>query len=155
MGWTYTDLARNRITLQQAKEDHVRRATQYSRAGINATLLAQEWHPATWYAIIKLEYPADHEKHGKPDTFLRVDAIDTTNNSFGYKDMDEGMGPYVDNPPSASFKAKIFNLIPEATRYAADFRRSHGIRYNGDGLATTPKPKAASPTAPRQGGFGF
>lgn len=144
MGWTYTDLVRNRMTLEQAKKQHTTNATRYI-GGIKASLLAEEWHPQTWYAIIKLEYPEGDEKHGKPETFLRVDLLEASSVSFGYKDMCEEMGPYVSNPPSQSFKSKIFKHIPDASRYAAEFRQCHGIRYSGDGRDLKPAAKQAAP----------
>lgn len=129
MGWTITDLDRNRQSLQYAKEDHVRDATRYGN-GIKAELIAHEWHPSTWYAIIRLTYPEGHERHGQPVTFLRTDMIEQSPARFGYKDMVESMGPNLDDKPSQKMKALIYEHIPFAEGYAVDFRKRMGIQYN-------------------------
>ncbi len=48
MGWTITDLARNRLTLGQAKDNHVRDATRYCDGTI-ARIIFHEWHDHTWW----------------------------------------------------------------------------------------------------------
>lgn len=124
MGWTSNDLTRNRTTLAQAKAAHVADATDYCEG--TAEIVAHEWHPSTWYAIIRRTFTDGRE----PITFLRVDKIEQSAGSFAYKDMGEGMGPYVDDAPSATMKAAIYKHIPEAPGYAAEFRDRMGIRYD-------------------------
>lgn len=126
MGWTYLDLARNRMTLQQAKDNHVREATRYGEGTI-ARIIMHEWHACTWYAIIGF-YAC--ETASKPDKiFLRTDMIDTAGGQFGYKDMTEQMGPHLDDKPSPAFAKAAFKYIPYATGYARDFRDWAGIPY--------------------------
>lgn len=96
MGWTITDLHRNRLTLEQAKQKHLASVINYGTE-TKAELIAHEWHAATFYALIRLERPGL-----TPVTFLRVDMIEQSPASFGYKDMSESMGPYVDDKPSAA-----------------------------------------------------
>ena len=126
MGWTQTDLHRNRTTLAQAKAAHVADAIRYATG--TTELVAHEWHAETFYAIIRRTFPAEMKR--EPVTFLRVDMIEQSPASFGYKDMSESMGPYVANPPSASMKAAIFKHIPIAEGYAKDFRDRMGIKYD-------------------------
>lgn len=135
MGWTQTDLHRNRTTLEQAKAAHLRDATNYATG--TTELVAHEWHKETFYAIIRRTFPAEMKR--APVTFLRVDKIKQSPASFAYKDMSESMGPYVDNAPSVSMKAAIFKHIPIADGYAKEFRDRMGIKYSnqaqGDLLA--------------------
>lgn len=126
MGWTITDLHRNRTTLDQAKANHLRNATDYTTG--SAELLAHEWHRETFYAIIRRTFPAEMKR--APVTFLRVDMIEQSPASFGYKDMGESMGPYVQDAPSATMKAAIFKHIPIAEAYAKEFRDRMGIKYS-------------------------
>jgi len=128
MGWTTTDLIRCRMTLDQAKAEHVRQATRYSN-GIDARIVMHEWHASTWYAIIRLEYPQDHERAGEIKYFLRTDMIEATPASFGYKDMIEDMGPHLDDKPSRFMAKTVFKYIPNAEGYAKDFRDWAGIPY--------------------------
>lgn len=129
MGWTYLDLARNRMTLQQAKDNHVREATRYGEGTI-ARIIIHEWHARTWYAIIGLYREQADDKLQTPHTiFLRTDMIDTTGGQFGYKDMTEQMGPRLDDKPSPAFAKAAFKYIPYATGYARDFRDWAGIPY--------------------------
>lgn len=134
MGWTITDLDRNRTSLQYAKEDHVRESTRYGNT-IKAELIAHEWRPSTWYAIIKLTYLDGHERKGQSETFLRTDMIEATPARFGYKDMTEQMGPNVDDKPSEQMKALIYKHIPTAKGYATAFRDRMGIKYNATAQA--------------------
>ena len=138
MGWTTNDLHRNRKTLEQAKAEHLRDAVDYTTG--TAELVAHEWHKETFYAIIRRTFPAEMKR--APVTFLRVDMIEQSPASFGYKDMSESMGPYVANPPSASMKAAIFKHIPIADGYAKEFRDRMGIKYSnqeqGDMFAALP-----------------
>lgn len=128
MGWTIMDLGRNRTTLEQAKRKHVIDAVQYSTG--TTELLAQEWHQSTWYAIIRRTFPAEMKR--APVTFLRVDMIEQSPSHFGYKDMSESMGPYVEDAPSFVMKAAIFKHIPVADAYAKEFRDRFGIKYADD-----------------------
>jgi hypothetical protein len=129
MGWTYNNLKRNRLTLDQAKQNHVREATLYS-GGTIARIIMHEWHPKTWYAIIGLYAAQTDGKEQKPyQIFLRTDMIDATPAEFGYKDMTEEMGPYVEDRPSASMCAAIVKYIPKAEGYAKEFRDRMGIPY--------------------------
>ena len=122
MGWTITDLSRAHMTLQQAKDKHVADAVRYGTG--KTELVKHEWHPTTWYAIIRRTLP-----NGEVATFLRVDMIEQTALHFGYKDMSEGMGPYVQDAPSAAMKAAIFKHIPIAKGWAKQFRDRVGIPY--------------------------
>lgn len=125
MGWTYMNLRRNRLTLDQAKENHVREAIQYCN-GTVARIIMHEWHPKTWYAIIGLYHPQNQ----KPDLiFLRTDKIDASAAEFGYKDMSEDMGPYLDDRPTPGMCAAILKYIPRAEGYAKEFRERMGIPY--------------------------
>lgn len=126
MGWTITELDRNRTTLHQARAAHVAECTDYGTG--HAELLAHEWHAETFYAIVRRTFPEG--MHRAPVTFLRVDMIEQSPASFGYKDMSESMGPYVANPPSAAMKAAIFKHIPTAEAYAVEFRNRMGIKYD-------------------------
>jgi hypothetical protein len=129
MGWTYNNLKRNRLTLDQAKQNHVREATLYS-GGTVARIIMHEWHPKTWYAIIGLYAAQTDGKEQKPyQSFLRTDMIDASPAEFGYKDMTEEMGPYVEDRPSASMCAAIVKYIPKAEGYAKEFRDRMGIPY--------------------------
>lgn len=125
MGWTYLDLNRNRVTLAQAKEKHVREATYYSE-GTTARIIMHEWHPKTWYALIGFYSPGSDKPH---KVFLRTDIIDTSAGAFGYKDLCEEMGPYLDDKPSRAMAAAVFKYIPHAERHAKDFRDWAGIPY--------------------------
>lgn len=125
MGWTFTDLQRNRITLDQAKAAHVRAATAYT--GKTARIIMHEFHPRTWYALIGFYENEDSRTPYK--VFLRTDMIDTTAGQFGYKDMTEEMGPNLDNRPSRQMAKETFKYIPRAEGYARDFRDWAGIPY--------------------------
>ncbi len=59
MGWTYT---RDRVDLNKARQQHEWDSTRYG-SDIKAELLASEWKPATWFAIIRLTYPATHDRY--------------------------------------------------------------------------------------------
>lgn len=146
MGWTYTDLARNRMTLEQVKQNHVREATRYGEATL-ARMIMHEWHPKTWYAIIGLYPPLDPDPFApelfdqlaktlgtaymKPTKiFLRTDIIDIAGGQFGYKDMCEDMGPRLDDKPSRALAKAVFKYIPEpCCQYAREFRDWAGIPY--------------------------
>lgn len=132
MGWTITDLSSARMTLQQAKDKHVADAVRYGSG--TTELVKHEWHPTTWYAIIRRTLP-----NGEVTTFLRVDMIEQTPMHFGYKDMSEEMGPYVQEAPSAAMKAAIFKHIPIAKGWAKQFRDRVGIQY----VETVPTGEAA------------
>lgn len=125
MGWTTTDLHRNRKTLEQAKADYVRGLTQYSTG--TAELVAYEWHPTTFYAIIRRTFP--EAMHRAPVTFLVTSMIEQSPAFFGYKDMTEEMGPYIDSPPSRSFAALIYKHIPHASGFAVEWRRRNGVKF--------------------------
>lgn len=127
MGWTVTDLGRNRTNLVDAKARHVYQATQYCN-GVKAEMLGHEWKQNTFFAIIRLVFPAERNK--APETFLRVDMIEQSAGSFGYKDMSEEMGPYVDDKPSREFAALVYKYIPVAKGYAKEFRDRMGIKYD-------------------------
>jgi hypothetical protein len=144
MGWTYTDLARNRLTLEQAKQNHVRDATNYGDRAV-ARIIMHEWHDKTWYAIIGLYTPTEDQQRQKPETiFLRTDIIDTAGGQFGYKDMTESVGPRLNNRPSRALAKAVFKYIPIAPGYAKEFRDWAGIPYlqparhdsANDGVAT-------------------
>lgn len=128
MGWTYTDLQRSGQSLEQAKLEHVARASYYS-SNIRAGIVIHEWRPSTWFALVALNYLPGHAKAGSTEHFLRVDMIEASPASFGYKDMEEGMGPYVADRPSAQFAKAVFKYLPEAEGYAAEFRDRMGIPY--------------------------
>ena len=123
MGWTITDLDRNWMTLDRARANHVEGCTDYT-AG-TAELLAHEWHHSTFYAIVRRTLPS-----GEVKTFLRVDMVEQSPASFGYKDMSESMGPYVQDAPSFTMRAAIYKHIPIAEGYAKDFRDRMGIKYD-------------------------
>ena len=125
MGWTFTDLNRNRMTLDQAKDQHVRQATQYT--GQTVRIIMHEWHAKTWYAIIGFYETPESQKPHK--VFLRTDMIDTSGGQFGYKDMSEEMGPHLDDKPSRAMANAVFRYIPKAEGYAKDFRQWAGIAY--------------------------
>ncbi|OAM91623.1 hypothetical protein OH491_24290 [Termitidicoccus mucosus] len=128
MGWLYNRNIHRR-SIDDLRKQHEQEAVEYT-GGIKARLLASEWHSRTWYAIIRLEYPAGHERFGQDTTFLAVDLIDTANGQFGCKSLSEDMGPYVENPPSEKFKKYIFKHIPEAPgKDAENFRTRHGIKF--------------------------
>ena len=124
MGWTTKELGRYGGTLEQAKAEHVWKATRYSN-GINAEMIAHEWHAKTFYAIIRLS----GGKYETPKTFLVVDLIEQSPASFGYKDGSEDMGMYCENKPSPAFAALIYKHIPVATGYAVEFRQRNGIKF--------------------------
>lgn len=126
MGWTYTDLQRNRLTLDQAKQNHVRQATQYSDK--IARIIMHEWHANSWYALIGFY---DTEESTKPNlVFFRTDIIDQSALSFGYKDLCEEMGPHMQDRPSRAMAKLVFKYIPHApSLYARDFRDFAGIPY--------------------------
>jgi hypothetical protein len=115
MGWTYTDLNRCRKTLAQAKADHEREAVNYG-GNTKAEMIAREWHDKTFYAIIRLTFATPDKA---PKTFLRIDLLDNTNGQFGYKDMTEDMGVYVDNAPSEKFAKLIYKYIPRFYNYTS------------------------------------
>ena len=123
MGWTIQEL--RYTTLEQAKVKHVDSSTRYSE-GITAELIAYEWHPETFFAIIRLS----GGRYAQPKTFLQVDLIEQSAKSFSYKDGCEEMGMYCKNKPSRSFAALVYKHIPEAPGYAAEFRQRNGIKYN-------------------------
>jgi hypothetical protein len=131
MGWTYTDLGRNRLTLEQAKSMHVMEATRYG-SNICARIVMHEWKPKTWYAVIRMEYLEGHEKAGQIVYFLRTDMIDITGGQFGYKDMTEDMGPYLDDKPSRAMAKAVYKYIPHAAGYAKDFRDWACISYQNE-----------------------
>ncbi len=127
MGWTYT---RDRIDLNKAQEQHVWEATRYGD-DIKAELLAHEWKPKTFFAIIRLTFPADHARNpGKIITWLRIDLIDTTGGTFGYKDGAEEMGMYNDDKPSMEFRKLIYQYIPTAEGYAIEWRKRNGVKFD-------------------------
>jgi len=133
MGWTYNDLQRNRMTLDQAKEEHVRQATRYGEGTI-ARIIMHEWHAKTWYALIGF-YPAagnPAELQKPTKVFLRTDIIDTSAGQFGYKDMSEEMGPNLDDKPSRAMAKAVYKYIPHAAGYAKDFRDWAGISYQNE-----------------------
>jgi len=128
MGWTYTRMQDHK-SLSQIKQDHEWDATRYG-SGIKAELLASEWKAKAWFAIIRLSYPADHDRHpGQVKTWLRIDLIDTSAGQFGYKDGAEEMGMYQEGRPSPEFKKKIYDLIPNAESYAKEWRDRNGVKY--------------------------
>lgn len=124
MGWTFTDLARNRITLEQAQADHVRQATRYS-APIDAKIVYHEWHNKTWFAIMRME----GGRYTVPTYWLRIDMIDTSGGQFGYKDGAEEMGMYQDNKPSEQLKKLIYKYIPVPTGYGLEWRQRNGVQF--------------------------
>ena len=133
MGWIYTDLHRNRLTLEDALEHHVSRASWTSQ-GIICRLLAYEWrnmpYPKAFYGIVEQDFRnADEGREKGIQRFLICDLIEASAGSFGYKGMDEHMGPHMPIGPSEKFKIEIFKHIPHAKGYAADFRTKHGIPY--------------------------
>ena len=128
MGWTYTDIARFNISLDQAKFDHINQATRYGD-NIKANIVIHEWKACTWFAVIRLEYLEGHEKAGQVCYFLRTDMIEASPSQFGYKDMTEEMGPYVQDKPSLNMIRAIFKYIPKAEGYAKEFRQRMGIPY--------------------------
>lgn len=141
MGWTYTDLARNRLTLEQAKHHHVREATQNGEGTI-ARIIMHEWHDHTWYAIIGF-YPSP-DATAPSDVFLRTDRLDCSAGAFGYKDMSEQMGPRLDNKPSRALAKAVFKYIPQApNEWAREFRDWAGIPYLKE-AAPASKTKEAS-----------
>lgn len=128
MGWTYTSLRDNRKSLEDAKREHVYDATRYSD-NIKAEMLAYEWRPKTFFAIIKLNFLEGHAKADQSKTFLRIDLIDTAGGEFGYKDGAEEMGMYQDDKPSRIMAQKIYEFIPVAEGYAPEWRERNGIKY--------------------------
>lgn len=137
MGWTYTDLHRNRLTLEQAKADHVRDATRYGET-ITARIIMHEWHDRTWYAIIA--FYASPDAATPTNVFLRTDKLDCSRSSFGYKDMCEQMGPHLDDKPSRALAKAVFKYIPEAPgEYARKFRDWAQISYRNPNTAPHPK----------------
>lgn len=127
MGWSYKDLKCNGHTLEDAKNLHVWKATRYSD-GIQAEMIAYEWHSQTFFALIRLS----GGRYSEPKTFLVVDLIDTANNQFGYKDGSEDMGMYCKNKPSRDFAALVYKHIPKASGYAIEFRERNGIKYDAE-----------------------
>lgn len=127
MGWTYT---RDRVDLEKAKQQHVWECTRYG-GDIKAELIAHEWKSKAFFAIIRLTYPADHARHpGETITWLRVDLIDTTGGTFGYKDGAEEMGMYQEGKPSREFAKLIYEHIPNAKGYAGEWRDRNGVKYD-------------------------
>jgi hypothetical protein len=117
MGWTYNNLKRNRLTLDQAKQNHVREATLYS-GGTVARIIMHEWHPKTWYAIIGLYAAQTDGKQQKPyQIFLRTDMIDASPAEFGYKDMTEEWDPMsrIDHPPLCARRLSNISRRPKVT----------------------------------------
>lgn len=125
MGWTFT--VRSKKTLAQHREDHVRDATDYGDRKI-ARIIAHEWHPRTWYALIGFYETPESQKPYR--VFLRTDIIDMSGGEFGYKDMSEDMGPYLDDKPSKKFAAAVYRYKPHAEGYAVEFRERMGIKYD-------------------------
>jgi hypothetical protein len=146
MGWIYI---KHKQLLTKLRKQHEQSVLNYDD-GITAQLLASEWHDHTWYAIIKLNCPPDAKTPEK--TFLRVDLVDPTNTEFGWKAMDESVGPYVNEPPSESLKKRIFKHIPTApNEYAENFRTRYGIPFLPRPASLPPpesSPPLFSPTAP-------
>ncbi len=127
MGWTYT---RDRVDLNKAQEQHVWETTRYG-ADIKAELLSHEWKPKSFFAIIRLTYPAKHDRYpGQVKTWLRIDLIDTTGGTFGYKDGAEEMGMYQEDKPSAEFKKLIYQYIPKAEGYGIEWRKRNGVKFD-------------------------
>ena len=79
MGWTFTT---NRIDIHTARQQHEWDSVRYGD-NIRAELIASEWKPHAFFAIIKVTSPT------RSETFLRVDLIDTAGGTFGYKDGSE------------------------------------------------------------------
>lgn len=127
MGWTYT---RDKVDLNKAKQEHVWEATRYG-SEIKAELIAHEYRPRTFFAIIRLTYPANHDRYaGQVKTWLRIDLIDTSGGLFGYKDGAEEMGMYNDDKPSAAFKKLIYQHIPTPEGYGQEWRERNGVKYD-------------------------
>lgn len=127
MGWTYT---RDPIDLNKARQQHEWESTRYG-SDIKAELIANEWHAEAWFAIIKLTYPENHDRHpGKVITWLRIDLIDTAGGTFGYKDGSEDMGMFQAAKPSKEFAKLIYQHIPRAEGYAPAWRDRNGVKYD-------------------------
>jgi len=142
MGWTFTDLARNRLTLEQAKDNHVRDATRYCDGTI-ARIIFHEWHDRTWYAIIG--FYASNDATTPSEVFLRTDKLDCSAGAFGYKDMSENMGPRLDDKPSRALAKAVFQYIPEVpNQWAREFRDWAGIPYLKP-ATTAPAKKEGAP----------
>jgi hypothetical protein len=86
MGWTTINLHRNRMTLDQARADHLERMTK------TYELLAYEWQDHTLFTILK---PKWHHPDVSSAPYLRIDILEQSSSHFAYKDMCEEMGPYL------------------------------------------------------------
>lgn len=140
MGWTSTDLVRNRMTMMQTKKRHVQEASWINRDGVKAELIAHEWHRSTWFALIKMTFPPGVDARfpeGGTRTWLRVDLLDNSPGEFRYKDMSEEVGPYNDDPPSTQFAALIYQNIPTAEGYAIEWRKRNGVPFDPVPVATS------------------
>jgi len=125
MGWTFHN---EKKTLAQFRDNHVREATQY-RDKI-ARIIMHEWHPHTWYALIGFYDTPDSTQPNH--VFLRTDMIDSGGEygQFGYKDMEESYGPYLEDKPTKGMADTIYKYIPEVYGYAGEFRDRMGIKYD-------------------------
>lgn len=127
MGWLFRSAEGQ--TNDDIKQQHEQRITDYGDRA-KAELLAAEWHNGCAYFLIRLTYAPGSEKAGKTETFLRTDLVQISGFKFGYKDMEESMGPYLPQKPSRSFSARVFEEIPYLpSEYARNFREWAGIRY--------------------------
>ena len=122
MGWTYISV-KPWHTIEDIKAQHVRDIS-WTTDGAKAELIAHEWKPKTFFAIVKFT-----NSEGKAETVLCVDMIDTRGKTFGYKDMSEEMGPYNENKPSRAFAKLIYEHIPVAKGCARDWRDRNGVKY--------------------------
>lgn len=128
MGWLIGNTNGRQFDLIQ--HEHEWNATRYGQT-VKATLIASDWHKACVYMLIKLDYLEGHEKAGKSETFLRTDLIKHTSSEFGYKDMEEEMGPHMPSKPRRDFAAMVYKHIPSPRNdYARDFRKWAGIKFD-------------------------
>lgn len=73
-------------------------------------VIAQKSTTQAWYAVI------EHKETRKRNIFVAL--VNKISGWYGYKDMDEGMGPSVDDCPLV-----FFDLVPEPpNEYAVEFR---------------------------------
>ena len=112
MGWTWTNRPKG-MTTRQFFEQEMGSDSQYE-------MLASAMTGSTFYAAMR------DKKTGTVDAFVALTARSRSYHNFGYKDMDERMGPN-----EASAPAKVLDLLsplPECDHEHTDERRYCGTQ---------------------------
>ena len=151
MGWLYTKFP----SWCESKDAYLRHQCRISEElkpqGYDNTVLKSAFVGTTWYAAVELK---------RPDAPTRVVAFvfltRTSGGEFGYKDMDETVGPNEDRCPLSIMK--LLTPVQESDGYAADWRERvyayHAAQKAAKNLEEEMLGKVIAFDSPLQFGFG-